>query len=215
MEPIAPLAKIFSFSPGAVSLIAVALGFGFGFFLEKAGFGNAKTLAGQWYGYNFAVLRVMFTAIVVAMLGLFGLSAAGVVNLDLVYINDTFLWGQLIGGVIFGFGFVIGQYCPGTAICSAATGKLDGVLFLGGFFLGVLAFTFGFGPLEKLYEAGSKGRVLLPEFLKIPTGVVVIAVCAMAVGAFAFTHFLDRKLGNTSRGAEESAEAAATASKEG
>jgi uncharacterized protein len=196
MEPIAPVAKIFAWGPGATSLAAIALGFGFGFFLEKAGFGNAKTLAGQWYGYNFAVLRVMFTAIVVAMLGLFGLSAAGVVNLDLVYINDTFIWGQLVGGVIFGFGFVIGQYCPGTAICSAATGKLDGVLFLGGFFAGVLAFTYGFGPLEKLYQAGSKGRVLLPQFLHIPTGVVVFAVVLMAVGAFVFTHWLDKKLGN-------------------
>ncbi len=196
MEAIAPVAKIFEWSPALVSLTAVALGFGFGFFLEKAGFGNARTLAGQWYGYNFAVLRVMFTAIVVAMLGLFGLSTLGVVNLDLVYINDTFIWGQLVGGVIFGFGFVIGQYCPGTAICSAATGKLDGVLFLGGFFLGVLVFTVGFGPLETLYEAGSKGRVLLPQYLGIPTGVVVLAVVVMAVGAFAFTHYLDKKLGN-------------------
>jgi hypothetical protein len=98
--------------------------------------------------------------------------------------------------VIFGFGFVIGQYCPGTAICSAATGKLDGVLFLGGFFLGVLAFTFGFGPLEELYGAGSLGRVLLPQALSLPTGVVVFAVVLMAVGAFAFTHWLDKKLGN-------------------
>ncbi len=144
MDALAPVSKVQEWAPSTVALVALLLGGGFGFFLEKAGFGNARTLAGQWYGYNFAVLRVMFTAIVVAMLGLFGLTAAGVVDFSQVYVNETYLWPQLVGGLIFGFGFVIGQYCPGTAVVACATGKLDAMAFLGGFFAGIVGFTLAF-----------------------------------------------------------------------
>jgi hypothetical protein len=196
MDPVAPVAKVFEWGPNTLAAWGALLGIGFGFFLEKAGFGSAKTLAGQWYGYNFAVLRVMFTAIVVAMLGLFGLHYAGLMDLDLLYVNDTFVLPQAIGGLIFGFGFVLGEYCPGTAIVSCATGKYDAMVFLGGFFLCVVLFTLGYPAVEGLYNATSMGRVLLPGFLHVPAGVVVLAVVLMALGAFALTHVLDKKLGN-------------------
>ena len=193
-DPIAPLSKVQEWGPTPTIATAVGLGVGFGFFLEKAGFGNAKTLAGQWYGYNFAVLRVMFTAIVVAMLGLFGLHFAGVVDFEQVYVNDTFLWPQIVGGLIFGAGFAIGQYCPGTALVSCATGKWDALAFVGGFLAGVVGFIFAFPLFARFYESSSKGRALLPEALHLPTGVVVLGVVVIALGAFAFTHVLDKKL---------------------
>lgn len=196
MDALAPLSKIQEWGPSASIAAAVSLGFGFGFFLEQAGFGNAKTLAGQWYGYNFAVLRVMFTAILVAMVGLFGLSALGVVDFAQVYVNDTFIWPQVIGGLVFGVGFAVGQYCPGTAIVSCATGKLDGIVFLGGFFAGLVAFFFAFPLFAGFYASSSRGRLLLPEALHLPTGIVVLAVVVIALGAFALTHYLDRRLGN-------------------
>jgi len=196
MEPIAPIAKVFEWGPQAGAAWGALLGCGFGFFLEKAGFGSATTLAGQWYGYNFAVLRVMFTAIVVAMLGLFGLHYAGLADLGLLYVNDTYLLPQAIGGIVFGFGFVIGQYCPGTAVVSCATGKFDAMVFMGGFLIGVVAFMFGYPAIEGLYNATSMGRVMLPEYLGVPAGAVVFGVVLMALGAFALTHVLDRRFGN-------------------
>jgi uncharacterized membrane protein YedE/YeeE len=196
MDMIAPLAKVFSWGPTASSVIAILLGIGFGFFLERAGFGSAKTLAGVWYGYNFAVIRVMFTAIVVAMLGLFGLHYLGVLNLDLVYINGTYLWPQIVGGFIFGLGFNIGQYCPGTSAVAMATGKLDGLVFILGFLGGVVLFSFAFPLFEGFFNSSSMGRVTLPSALGLPAGVIVFAVVLVALGAFLFTHFLDRKLGN-------------------
>jgi uncharacterized protein len=196
MEPFAPIAKIFEWGPSATVLAAVLLGVGFGFFLEKAGFGNARTLAGQWYGYNFAVLRVMFPAIVVAMLGLFGLYYLGLVDLSLVFINETFLWPQLVGGLVFGFGFAIGQYCPGTAIVACSTGKLDALAYLGGFFAGLVLFFVSFPAVERFYNSGARGRVLLSDVIPLPAGVIALAVVIMALGAFAFTHYLDRRIGN-------------------
>lgn len=194
MEPLAPISKIAEWSSTPTILVAALLGFGFGFVLERAGFGSARTLAGQWYGYNFAVLRVMFTAIVVAMLGLFGLSAVGVLDLGKVQINETYLWPQLVGGLLFGVGFGVGQYCPGTAVVACSTGRVDALTYLVGFFGGVLAFFFAFPALEPLYEAGSRGKVLLPEALGLPVGVVVLAVVLMALGAFAVTHAIDRRM---------------------
>lgn len=194
MEPIAPFSKVYEWGPSATAAAAALLGVGFGFFLEKAGFGNAKTLAGQWYGYNFAVLRVMFTAIIVAMTGLFGLSYLGVVDFSLVYVNDTFLWPQLVGGFIFGVGFAVGQYCPGTAVVACATGKFDAMAFMGGFFAGIVGFIFAFPLFEGFYQSSSMGRELLSDTLHMPAGVLVLAVVLIALGAFAFTHFLDRKL---------------------
>jgi len=199
MEPLAPLSKVMDWSAPTVAVVAMLLGVGFGVALEQAGFGNAKTLAGQWYGYNFAVLRVMFTAIVVAALGLFGLWYVGVVDLSQVYVNETFLWPQLVGGLIFGFGFVIGQYCPGTAVVACATGKFDAMAFMAGFFAGVVVFAFAFPLVEGFYNSGSMGRLLLPDALGVPAGVVVLGVVVMALGAFALTHVLDRKLGNGAR----------------
>ena len=193
MDPVLPLAKVAEWSPNALIASSALLGVGFGFVLERAGFGNAKTLAGQWYGYNFAVLRVMFTAIVVAMLGLFGLYYLGVVDLSQVYINETFIWPQLVGGLIFGMGFVIGQYCPGTAVVACATGKIDAMIYMLGFVLGLVAFFFAFPRLESFYLSSAKGRVLLSDTLHVSAGVVVLGVVVMALGAFALTHVLDKR----------------------
>jgi len=196
MEPLAPIAKIADW--GSVPTIAAAalLGVAFGFVLERAGFGNARTLAGQWYGYNFAVLRVMFTAIVVAMLGLFGLGALGVVDVSRVQLNETFLVPQIVGGLVFGFGFVIGQYCPGTAVVAGATGRIDALVFLGGFFVGIIAFFFAYPALAGFYNSTGMGKVTLMDGLGLPLPVVVVAVVLMALGGFAVTHVLDKRFGN-------------------
>jgi len=200
MEAIFPLAKLVPWSDAAEVASAVVLGMGFGFVLEKGGLGNAQVLAGQWFGYNFAVLRVMFTAIVVAMLGLFGLHYLGVVNLELVYINGTYLWPQLVGGLIFGVGFGVGQHCPGTAVVGCATGNFDAMSYVGGFLAGAALFAFAQPLFNEFYESSNHGRWLLSEAFGLPIGIVVFAVTVMAVGAFAATHVLDRKLGQT-RGA--------------
>ncbi|MBK8999775.1 MAG: YeeE/YedE family protein [Myxococcales bacterium] len=193
MDPVAPVGKLAEWGPNALVATSALLGVGFGFVLERAGFGNAKTLAGQWYGYNFAVLRVMFTAIVTAMVGLFGLYYLGVVDLSQVYVNETFLWPQLVGGLIFGMGFVIGQYCPGTAVVACATGKIDAMIYMLGFVLGLMAFFVAYPKLEAFYLSSEKGRVLLPETLHVSAGVVVLGVVVMALGAFALTHVLDKR----------------------
>ena len=99
---------VFSLSTGF--LLAFIIGIGFGFFLEKAGFSSARKLTAQFYLRDFAVLKVMFTAIVVAGLGFWWLVRLGLLDLSYTYINPTFVVPQIVGGLILGVGFIIGGY---------------------------------------------------------------------------------------------------------
>jgi len=165
-------------------LIALAIGIAFGFTLERAGLGNARKLAGQFYFTDFTVFKVMFSAIVVAMLGAFWLSRLGVLDLRGVYVPETWLVPQLIGGLLFGAGFVVAGLCPGTSCVSAATGRGDGLAAVGGMFIGVLLTGLAFTPLQRLYDSTSRGAFTLPDLLHLPYGVVVFAIVLMALAAF-------------------------------
>ncbi|MGC4116398.1 MAG: YeeE/YedE thiosulfate transporter family protein [Myxococcales bacterium] len=199
MDPILPVAKVVALAPSTEVLLAVVLGFGFGFALEQGGLANPRVLAGQWFGYNFAVLRVMFTAIVVAMVGMFGLHYTGLLNFELVYVNPTYLWPQLVGGLLLGVGFGVGQHCPGTAAVACAVLNFDAMAYIGGFLAGAIGFAFLEPAISGFYNSSFMGRALLPEKLGLPTGVVVLGVVVMALGAFAFTHWLDKKLKNAEK----------------
>lgn len=144
-------------------IVALIIGILFGIILEQAGFSTSKKLVGLFYGYDFTVLRVFFTAGIVAMIGVMGLEHFGLVDINLVYVNPTFLWSAIIGGLIMGLGFVVGGFCPGTSVCAAAIGKIDAMIFIVGAFLGVLVFAEGYPLFEGLYKTSNLGS---PRFLK-------------------------------------------------
>lgn len=179
-----PIGVVFHFTHPLEMAVALAVGFGFGFVLERAGFGRADMLTAIFYGRDFRVLRVMFSAIVTAMLGLYFLDLVGVLPLGSIGILDTYLVPQLVGGLLLGAGFIIGGHCPGTSIVAAASGKTDAMLFLGGMLLGSLVFTLGFDSFKPLQNATAMGRVLLQDFLHLPSGVLVFAVALFAAGSF-------------------------------
>lgn len=189
-----PLYKFGAFGEEASLVWAFVIGIGFGWFLERAGFGSSKKLTGQFYLNDMSVFKVMFTAIVTAMLGIFYLAWAGVLDLSLVYLTPTHLAPQIVGGLVLGAGFVIGGYCPGTSIAGAVTGRIDAAIYL----LGVLAGVFVFGELFPLlkgfFESGDLGRLTLPQALHLPYGVVVLLVVLMAVGGFAGAGWVERKM---------------------
>lgn len=191
----APLLKFGVFGDQTSLVLAFVIGIGFGFFLERAGFGSAKKLVSQFYLNDLAVFKVMFTAIVTAMLGTTYLAWAGVLDLSLVYLVPTYWVAQVVGGLILGVGFVVGGYCPGTSVVSAATGRLDGLAFVGGVFAGTVAFAAGFRFLGGLFEAGSMGQVTIPQATGLPHGVVVFAVVLMALGGFLGAGALERRFG--------------------
>lgn len=172
------------------------IGFAFGFTLEMSGFGDSRKLAAQFYFTELTVLKVMFTAIVTAMVLLFGAVSLGVLNFNQVWVNPTYLWSGLLGGLIMGVGFIIGGFCPTTSLASASTGKIDGMLFM----LGGFAGAFLFGETEPLFtswynNAGYYGRVTLDQVFGLPIGVVVLLVVLMALFMFWGAEQLERIVG--------------------
>lgn len=164
--------------------VAFVIGTAFGFALESAGLGNARKLAGQFYLTDFTVLKVMFSAILTAMLGAFWLGRMGLVDLSAIYVPETFLAPQVVGGLIFGVGFVISGLCPGTSCVAAATGRVDGMATVGGLFLGVLLTGLAFPLLEDFYSSTALGVLTLPQLVDAPYGVIVAAIAVMGVGLF-------------------------------
>lgn len=175
-------------------VVALFVGVAFGFILEQAGFSTSKKLVGLFYGYDFTVLRVFFTAGVTAMIGVIALAHFGLLDISLVYINPTFLWSAIIGGLIMGLGFVIGGYCPGTSICGAAIGKIDAMLFVLGSYIGVLLFGEGYPVFEGLYKAANWGNVTIFNILGMSQALFAFILTVIAVGAFWATTFIENKV---------------------
>lgn len=181
---IAPFYELGRIGDGAGLVVALVLGTAFGWFLERGGLGNARKLAGQFYLTDFTVFKVMFSAILTAMLGLFWLGKLAVVDVSRVYVPETYLLPQLVGGLVFGAGFVAGGLCPGTSCVAAATGRLDGLALVAGMFAGIWLFAEAFPMLERFYGSTPRGTLTIPTLLGVPHGVVVFALVAIALGAF-------------------------------
>lgn len=168
-------------------IAAVLLGVGFGFTLERAGFGDARNLVSIFYFRDMRVLRVMFTAIITAMLGLVILSLVGLFDYSVItkyYLLDTYLWPQLVGGIIFGLGFVIGGYCPGTGVVAVASGKYDAILFLLGLTGGILIFAIGWPIWGDFYKSSDLGKITLWELVGISKVLMAVLLFGMALVAF-------------------------------
>ena len=180
---------------GAALWMALGIGVAFGFALERAGMGNAKKLVGQFYLTDLTVFKVMFTAILTAMLGVFWLSWLGVLDLGRVYVPETWLVPQLVGGLVFGVGFAAAGLCPGTSCVAAATGRVDGMAAVAGMFAGVLLTGVLFSRLEGFYERTPRGALTLPTALAVPYGVVVLAIVVIALCGFQAAEWLERRAG--------------------
>ena len=193
-----PLYKYGFFGEEFSLLVAFVLGLGFGFFLERAGFGSARKLAAQFYLYDMSVFKVMFTAIVTGMLGVTYLGWIGWLDLDLVYLVPTFLGPQIVGGLVLGVGFVVGGYCPGTSVAALATGRIDALVYALGIFTGTFAYAEVYPSIKDLVNANPMGQVTLPEVFGLPWGLVVFAVVVIAVVGFWGATKVERWVGGRS-----------------
>ncbi len=176
--------------------LAGLIGFMFGFVLERAGFGNPRKLTAVFYLRDFAVLKVIFTAIVVGILGLLYFSVFGWIDLGRVYLLPTFIWPHIVGGLVLGVGFVMGGYCPTTSVVAMVSGKLDGLIFIIGMMIGSVFFAEVFPMLEGFYNSGDMGAIRLTDVFNINSGIIAFLVCLVAVGAYWFVEKVEQKFGD-------------------
>jgi hypothetical protein len=175
-------------------VVALLIGFGFGYILEQAGFSSSRKLTGLFYGTDFTVLRVFFTAGATAMAGVVLLAKLGLLDTNDIFINPTFVQSAIVGGLIMGVGFVLGGYCPGTSLCALSVGRVDALAFAVGSFLGVFAFGEAFPRIRGLYTAGSMGDLTVPAWLGVSPGVVVLATVIIALAAFGMVGRIERRV---------------------
>jgi len=180
----APFDLVAMFGATGSYLVYLGIGFAFGFVLESTGFGDSRRLAAQFYFSENRVLKVMFTAIVVAMTLVFWSSALGLLDYDEIWVNPTYLWPGIVGGLIMGVGFILGGYCPGTSLVSMVTLKVDGIFFVLGLLTGIVAFGETIGYINEFWNSSFMGRFTLPEFLGLETGIVVFLAVIMALVMF-------------------------------
>lgn len=190
---LAPFSETGSLSAAGVQWIAPILGLAFGWFLERGGLGHAPKLAGQFYLQDLTVFKVMFNALLTAMLGAFWLDRIGFLDLSLVYLPETFVAPQALGGALFGVGFVIAGLCPGTSCVAAAAGKLDGLATIGGIFAGIVLFNTLLPWLGGFYDSTPLGSITFTDLWGISRGAGVALVTAMALGGFYAARWHERR----------------------
>ncbi len=166
----------------------IVLGMVFGYVLENAGFGSACKLTAQLRFQDWAVFKVMFTAIVVSSGGLYLLQGLGLVNVvNDMFVPSVFLWGSTLGGVLIGVGMAVGGYCPGTSMAALCSGRLDGLVFLLGIVLGTLGFNAGFESIKSwAWKQTGPDSLTLPQLFHLPTWAVwgLLLAALLVVGYF-------------------------------
>ncbi|MBT33654.1 MAG: sulfurtransferase [Thalassobius sp.] len=188
-----PVIPVYEISQELNFLIAFIIGIGFGFALEQAGFSSSRKLAGMFYGYDTTVLKVFFTAAIVAMIGLVFLNYFEMIDMGIVYVNEYYINSAIIGGVIMGVGFIVGGFCPGTSVCAAAIGKIDAMAYLGGSLIGIFLFGETYSWWEKVYNINYLGGIKLSTALGISDGLMVFLVIAAAVLMFWVGEWAEKK----------------------
>jgi hypothetical protein len=173
--------------------LAFIIGIAFGFVLEASGFSSSRKLAGVFYGYDMVVLKVFFTGAITAMLGLLFFSLFGWVDLNLIYVNPTYLTSAITGGIIMGAGFIMGGYCPGTSFCGASIGKIDAMVFIVGLFIGVSIFGAGYDWFDNMYMANFLGAPKISETLGLTDGVFALILIIIALAMFWVAEWAEHK----------------------
>ncbi len=179
-----PLVKLGEIASGWDFVIAFLIGILFGFALEQAGFSSSKKITGWIYGFDFTVIKVFFTASIVAMTGLMVMQYVGWIDFDELFVNPTYLWSEIVGSLIMGAGFAIGGFCPGTSVAASAIGKKDAMVFFVGIMIGVFIFAEGYPLWEGLHKGYAYGRLMLPEQLGISKGTWAFFFILLAMATF-------------------------------
>ncbi len=206
----APLFKYDYFGVEVSYIIAFIIGILFGYTLERAGFSSSRKLALQFYLRDMTVLKVMFTGIVVAMLGILYLNLADVLDMSLIYINPTYIWPQMLGGLIMGVGFVIGGYCPGTSLVASTVGKLDGMMYVLGALFGMFIYGEIFPAIKSIAESGYMGEVTLSDWLHLRPGLIAFFIVIMALAMFGFAEWAEKRFGEKKPLSEDTPSTAAS-----
>lgn len=176
------------------NIVAIVMGIAFGYVLEASGFSSSRKLVGVFYGYDFAVLRVFFTAAIVASLGLLFMDYFGWINMSVLDGLPARVWPIIVGGIVMGLGFVIGGFCPGTCVTAVGIGKIDGYVFFGGIAIGAFIFSEMYPLFEDFYNSSNLGDVTVAEYFGISPYWFTAFITIIAIVSFYVTMLIRKRV---------------------
>lgn len=176
------------------AVTAIPIGIAFGVILERAGLGDPRVIAGQLLGRDFTVVRVMFGAIITAMLGVVWAGSAGWINVSSIAMPPTDLPAQALGAVIFGGGFALAALCPGTACVAAASGRRDGLAAVGGMFAGTALTPVAWPVVRGVVADAPREGATMAADIGVPVGIVVVLLTAAAVLAMIIGRVMEHRV---------------------
>jgi uncharacterized protein len=179
-----PISTLTSIPEWLNMIIAIVIGIGFGFALEQAGFSSSRKLAGMFYGYDTTVIKVFFTASIVALIGSQLLSFLGLLNLNMVFVNEFYVTSAIVGGIIMGAGFIMGGFCPGTGLSALSIGKIDAIFFFLGGLTGAFLFAETYPLIQNIANSGYKGPLKINEVLGLSPGLFSLLLIVAAAVLF-------------------------------
>lgn len=159
-------------------LLGLVFGIVFGFLLQKGGVAKYHVLIGQLLLADYTVVKVMLSAVSVGMVGIYFMHRAGLVE---YHLKPTRYAANILGGLLFGAGFALTPYCPGTGAAAVGQGNLDAIMMVVGMVAGSYLFAEASGYLDRtLAKWGDRGKLTIHEMLGTSRGVTV-AVAAPAI----------------------------------
>ena len=188
-----PVSSLFTLPEWLDLLIAFLIGTGFGFSLEQAGFSSSRKLAVMFYGYDTTVIKVFFTAAIIALIGSQLLSFFGLLDLTKVFVNEYYVAASIIGGVIMGAGFIMGGYCPGTGLSAMSIGKIDAIVFFLGGLTGAFLFAETYPLIQDLANRSYRGPVKINEVMGISPGLFTLLLIIAAIIMFWFAEAAEKR----------------------
>jgi uncharacterized membrane protein YedE/YeeE len=171
--------------PDSARQLVLGLLFGvvFGFLLQKAGVAKYEVLMGQFFLTDFTVIKVVLTAIIVGMLGVFSLRVLGLVELQ---VKPTRYAANIAGGLLFGVGLGLLGYCPGTGVVALGQGSYDAIAGILGLMVGSYFYAETSGYLSStIQKIGNRGDIMLPDLLGMRVAVfLAVFVPLLILGLF-------------------------------
>jgi hypothetical protein len=188
-----PISSLPGFPEWLDLTIAFIIGIGFGYALEQAGFSSSRKLVGMFYGYDTTVIKVFFTAAIVALVGSQFMSYFGLLNMKNVFVNEYYITASIVGGVIMGAGFIMGGFCPGTGLSALSIGKIDALFFFVGGMFGAFLFAETFPYIQGIANGSFRGPVKINEVLGLSPGVFTLLLIVAAIAMFWIAEMAEKK----------------------
>jgi hypothetical protein len=141
-------------------VLGLLIGIAFGVILQLGGGSSYKKIMGSLLLKDMDIIKLILMAIAVGTVGIYALDLADMANLS---IKPTYVVGIIIAGLIFGVGFAVAGYCPGSCVVAAGEGKTDAIATILGGLTGAMLFALVYPMLGGLIGITNYGEVTLPS----------------------------------------------------